>query len=244
MQHLWIFWWRRKNFPSLSVTVFFKLSVNWWKEGEMSLLFTSRFRLCLLLQAVWETEKSGVKDGKNVRGNWRWQIIVWNWKSCREDVAVEDEVAHCFSKTPNTTSFHLIASFHLTSFFSPFCSRHLLSILSSSAYDLCSNKLRCYICFIYIWKSSIASQWGDGVVIWHNTSLSRWCWVFLPELQGLVEWRHRECGTDFLPTAWPEKSISISYKTAYISLFILGPLQILDKNKLEKKLHRYLININ
>lgn len=105
------------------------------------------------------------------------------------------------------------------------------SLLFSSVYDLCSNKPRCYICYIYIGKSSIASQWGDGVVTRRNTSLSRWCWVFLPELQGLVEWRHRECGTDFLPTAWPEKSISISYKTADISLFILGPLQILDKNK-------------
>lgn len=101
------------------------------RKRDESFIHISFPPLCLLLRAAWEAEKSGVKEGKNVRGNWRRQIIVGNWKSCREDVAVEDEVAHCFSRTPNTTSFHLIASFHLTSFFPPFCSHQLLSILSS-----------------------------------------------------------------------------------------------------------------
>lgn len=102
-------------FVSISVTVAFTFSVYCGRKRDESLIHPSLPPLCLLWRAVSETGKSGVKEGVKVKGNWRWQIIVWNWKSCREDVAVGDEVAQCFSNTPNTTGFHIISSFPLTS---------------------------------------------------------------------------------------------------------------------------------
>lgn len=111
------FWWGRKKarFASLSVTVSFHFSVYWWKKNGMSLLLTPRFLLFVFYGELCGRQKSGVKEGVNVKGNWRWQIIVGNWKSCREGVAAGDEVAQCFGNTPNATSFHLISSFPLTS---------------------------------------------------------------------------------------------------------------------------------
>ena len=104
--------------------------------------------LSFLTASFWgETEKSGVTEGANVRGNWRWQIIVGKWRSRREDVAVEDEVAQCFSDGPKHHQLppHLLFSFV---FFSPFCSHLFIPlILFAPMNDLCSCQ-RYYVCFI------------------------------------------------------------------------------------------------
>lgn len=83
---------RKPPYALLSVAVSSSVFLCIDGGGEMSLLITPRFRLFVFYGELWETEKSGLKEGANVRGNWRWQMIVENWKSCREDVALEDEV--------------------------------------------------------------------------------------------------------------------------------------------------------
>lgn len=76
MQHQWMFGEEGKKNPLLlpSLSLFLSNSLRIGGEREMSLSFTPRFLLFVFYErAVWETEKSGVKEGVkegvNVRGD-------------------------------------------------------------------------------------------------------------------------------------------------------------------------------
>lgn len=57
------FWRKRKKAPSRPSP-----PLSWWRKRDESFIHPSLPPLCILWRAVWETEKSGVEEGVNVRG--------------------------------------------------------------------------------------------------------------------------------------------------------------------------------